>query len=1080
MPSKFDFLSPGIQITEVDDSVITPTPDEDGPIIIGRTRKGPAMKPVKVRNMADYISVFGTPNPGGNSETGDVWRDGAGSKAPTYASYAAQAWLASGEAPINVVRLLGVQHDAATGYAGWTLGTASSDAAQNRTAYGLFICSGSMNGNTGSLAAVIYADEGALTLSGTLAGTTSDLTSAAETFVKAGADLSFTVEAWTSANASSEKISVNFNRNSANYIRNVMNTDPTVTNSALYSSDAKTHWLGQTYLRSLEDTLGTTSFADGEFCGFLAALQVANQTTAEYNWGGHNYSMQAGKSGWVIGNDTGVASGYAATSATKMFRFEMLHEGSSMQDDILIAFEDLALPTNPIAYNYSTFTVRIMDTAGNTLEKYSNLVMDPTSPNYIFRIIGDMYQEWNSTDKRYRSHGDFPNNSNYIRVKKPGAGLPGDTTLLPFGFLGAGRPKGFVTLMGVNGVQPMHDDVDNTDVQAQAVVTLFDGGSAPEASAKIIITLSNGHTYTVNSLAGGGSDTETTWTEDSAGVYSADIDRTAGGGTVQWKDSLVTLFSAIPGFTGVSLSGTSARLIADAAGAAHTFSWGESGDGVGNIALGAVTAGDDEDNFTAAPIKVGGSVPNGSASGLYYKNGSTAYTASFVFPRIAMRAAGADGFVPNPYKAYFGINPKIGKDSTIHDRDYCDYLRIPAGNATLRGYVHDPSGDWEHSVAFSLDDIVVDASLDTVTWTDGSRAVGTSYTATNNVTDLLGKGVSRWIMPMFGGDDGLDVQEIDPFSAGKIDGTADHTNYVMNSLNRAIDCVADEEVVPANLLLMPGVYNSNITSKMIRVAEARQDVLAIIDLEDDYVPAERSANRTAVAPTVSGAITKLKNRNLNSSYACAFFPWVQAVDTLGNSEMVWLPSSVAGLGAMASSQASSDVWFAPAGFNRGGLSDLGGAGGPRVVQARTRLDSSERDDLYVQNINPIATFPNEGVVIFGQKTLQQTNSALDRINVRRLMLLLKRKISNVAKNVLFDNNVEATWNRFKSDASPILDEVQSRYGLTEYKLILDETTTTPDLIDRNILYAKVFLKPARAIEFIAIDFIISKTGAEFA
>ena len=267
---------------------------------------------------------------------------------------------------------------------------------------------------------------------------------------------------------------------------------------------------------------------------------------------------------------------------------------------------------------------------------------------------------------------------------------------------------------------------------------------------------------------------------------------------------------------------------------------------------------------------------------------------------------------------------------------------------------------------------------------------------------------------------------------------------------------------------------------MIRVAEARQDVLAIIDLEGDYVPVERSSNRTATMPTVSTTVDNLKNRNLNSSYACAFFPWVQVVDTLGNSEMVWVPSSVAGLGAIATSQASSDVWFAPAGFNRGGLGDLGGRGGPRVVQARMRLDSSERDELYVQNINPIATFPNEGVVIFGQKTLQQTNSALDRINVRRLMLYLKRKIATVAKGVLFDNNVQATWNRFKSDANPILAEVQSRYGLTEYKLVLDETTTTPDLIDRNILYAKVFLKPARAIEFIAIDFIISKTGAEFA
>ena len=124
------------------------------------------------------------------------------------------------------------------------------------------------------------------------------------------------------------------------------------------------------------------------------------------------------------------------------------------------------------------------------------------------------------------------------------------------------------------------------------------------------------------------------------------------------------------------------------------------------------------------------------------------------------------------------------------------------------------------------------------------------------------------------------------------------------------------------------------------------------------------------------------------------------------------------------------------------------------------------------------SFPNEGVVIFGQKTLQKANSALDRINVRRLMIFLKHEVGEVAKTTLFQPNVQATWNSFKSRVEPILSDVQSRFGITEYRLILDESTTTPDLIDRNILYAKIFLKPARAIEFIAIDFVITKSGAE--
>ena len=132
------------------------------------------------------------------------------------------------------------------------------------------------------------------------------------------------------------------------------------------------------------------------------------------------------------------------------------------------------------------------------------------------------------------------------------------------------------------------------------------------------------------------------------------------------------------------------------------------------------------------------------------------------------------------------------------------------------------------------------------------------------------------------------------------------------------------------------------------------------------------------------------------------------------------------------------------------------------------------------NINPIATFPNEGVVIFGQKTLQVTPSALDRINVRRLMIFLKSKVGHIARNLLFDQNVSSTWSRFTGQVEPLLADVQSRFGITEYKLVLDETTTTPDLIDRNIMYAKIFLKPARAIEFIVVDFVITRSGAEFA
>jgi phage tail sheath protein FI len=184
------------------------------------------------------------------------------------------------------------------------------------------------------------------------------------------------------------------------------------------------------------------------------------------------------------------------------------------------------------------------------------------------------------------------------------------------------------------------------------------------------------------------------------------------------------------------------------------------------------------------------------------------------------------------------------------------------------------------------------------------------------------------------------------------------------------------------------------------------------------------------------------------------------------------------MGVMSYGQSKSELWFAPAGFTRGGLSENKAAGLP-VIGVKYVLSSKDRDKLYDANINPIATFPNEGIVVFGQKTLQVTQSALDRINVRRLLIYLKKEISRMSATLLFDQNVDATWKRFLSKVNPFLGSVKTRFGLTEFKVVLDSTTTTPELIDRNIMYAKIFLKPARAIEFIALDFVITDSGASF-
>jgi phage tail sheath protein FI len=297
-----------------------------------------------------------------------------------------------------------------------------------------------------------------------------------------------------------------------------------------------------------------------------------------------------------------------------------------------------------------------------------------------------------------------------------------------------------------------------------------------------------------------------------------------------------------------------------------------------------------------------------------------------------------------------------------------------------------------------------------------------------------------------------------------------------------LDIIADGEVVEMDLLSMPGITNTDLTNKILDVCEERADALAIIDLPEGYLPKWENGGSESYG-NLNTTISNLDTRQINSSFGACYYPWVVMRDSA--SDILAVPPSVAAIGALAFSNADAGaVWFAPAGFNRGGIKNLGGSptksSGLVVTHTIEHLTKDNRDDLYASNINPIARFPaTNQIVIFGQKTLQQTASALDRINVRRLLLFLKRRIGKIADTILFEPNVHTTWNNFKGAADTVLSQVQAGLGITEYKLVLDETTTTADLIDRNVMYAKIFIKPARAIEFIVVDFVVTRSGVEF-
>jgi hypothetical protein len=448
-------------------------------------------------------------------------------------------------------------------------------------------------------------------------------------------------------------------------------------------------------------------------------------------------------------------------------------------------------------------------------------------------------------------------------------------------------------------------------------------------------------------------------------------------------------------------------------------------------------------------------------------------------PKMALRANTAGDNLSDPTDAYFGVET-VRSSTTEFDKSYGDLARkLPAITQTTASFV------------FTLDDVKHTSGSGGVEkngeYAAGTRAAGTSLTAGGNQFDtqaagngnsyqhVLNAGFDKFTMPLVGGCDGFNIIERDPLRNTGLTGT-EYTNYAVNSLKRAINTVSDPEVVEFNLAAVPGITAKSITNHLVDTCEQRADALAIIDLEGGY-ETEYEYAAGAKNGTAKSTVSKAKTRGMNSSYACSYYPWVQSSDELGTGKVLWVPPSVAALGTFASNDKKSAPWFAPAGFTRGGLTD--GAAGIPVIGVREHLTRKMRDSLYENNINPIAKFPAEGIVIFGQKTMQASSSALDRVNVRRMMLHVKKGISRIASTLVFDQNVETTWARFSGQAESFLTDVQSRLGLTEYKVVLDETTTTADLVDRNVMYAKVFLKPARSIEFIAIDFVIQKSGASF-
>ena len=343
-------------------------------------------------------------------------------------------------------------------------------------------------------------------------------------------------------------------------------------------------------------------------------------------------------------------------------------------------------------------------------------------------------------------------------------------------------------------------------------------------------------------------------------------------------------------------------------------------------------------------------------------------------------------------------------------------------------------------------------------------AFGLDNSVTNGTALAVGSTSAQFVVAFQDGFDGMNpatpIYKGSDIIAGNSQGFNLSSSTTSGSVaySRAIAALSNSDEFDINMIVTPGVIrrlHTSTATDVLDMVEQRNDCFYIMDT-------------TAFGDSITLAIGE--SAAIDSNMAATYYPWVKTVD-INTNKLIAVPPSVLLPAVFAANDRVAAEWFAPAGLNRGGL--VG------AVSVQNRLTHSERDTLYEGKVNPIAQFPGQGIVVFGQKTLQDKPSALDRINIRRLLLTVRKYIASTSRFLIFEQNTATTRNRFLNIANPYLESIQQRQGLYAFRVVMDESNNTPDVIDRNILKGSIFLQPTKTAEFIQIDFNILPTGAAF-
>jgi len=709
-----------------------------------------------------------------------------------------------------------------------------------------------------------------------------------------------------------------------------------------------------------------------------------------------------------------------------LFHFESLDDGVSGNKRVKVSISNLRRSTNP-KDPYGTFSVLIRDyydtdTDMRIYEQYPLCTLNPADENYVANKVGDLKVAYNfdaesESERRVNVEGKRPNRSAYVRIVMSAGAEDGDIpqSCLPFGF------RGLPTLK-------LNDNLTDDTSTLPIGSTSTRLGMLPSTAETSTVVQFLSHSI----------------------VPPVPLRFKQTRGAV--NNSTTPIFTGHPG----SLE------LAD-----NRYFWGI--------------------KFERLPLTgtIGSAVLQSNASST--KNPLIESYGKFLGIQkldALHTGSGADEFCNNKFTlARVALNNHSTAASTLDEAVSSEITGSAAEHMREAAYLRDKN---PKTPRYDLNDI---ASTATNRLSFASLVSADSATYFNRFTDYL-----KFTNMLYGGFDGLNFLDRDQRlmndkgssveSGGKAAGDyrgyenlssdsspgAGIENNSIASYRTAARIMTDPLATRVNIIASPGIRDTFVTDYVSDLTRDYSKAIYLMDMAAFDDDGNRLYDDATVRPNVRKTVEQFEGRAIDNNYVATYFPDVIKTDPVNN-DAVNMPASIAAIGALAHNDAVAYPWFAPAGFNRGGLGD--------VLNTEIKLNTEDRNVLYEARINPIASFPNTGFVIFGQKTLQQARSALDRVNVRRMLLEVKRIVSEAANKLIFEQNTPATRAKFVAQVTPLLSVIQSQQGVDQFKVVMDSSNNSQEDIEQNRLNGQIILVPTRAVEFIAVDFIITNSGVSF-